>query len=132
MRGDPQVPLAHRYEDGGLRDGVRGEVVQLHPIVVQDRLHEATRRHAESPLMEGDEAHDVPRWWGWNDSAHGRDPLRSLLIGERTEQTLADQILQVARRHRGKKPWIVTRSAITERKGWRCEGQEGRFFLFSG
>jgi hypothetical protein len=32
--GDPQVSFAHRYEDGGLRDGVGAEVVQLHPIVV--------------------------------------------------------------------------------------------------
>jgi hypothetical protein len=42
-------------------------------------------------------------------SAHGRNPLRSLLIGERTEQTLADQILQVTRRHRGRGPWIARR-----------------------
>jgi hypothetical protein len=107
--GDPQVPLAHRYEDGGLRDGVRGEVVQLHPIVVQDRPHEAAHRHTESPLVEGDKAHDVPRRWGRSGSAHGRNPLRSLLIGERTKQALADQILQVTRRHRGKGPWIARR-----------------------
>jgi hypothetical protein len=32
--GDPQEPLAHRCEDGGLRDGVGAEVVQLHPVMV--------------------------------------------------------------------------------------------------
>jgi hypothetical protein len=109
MGGDPQILLAHRYEDSGLRDGVGGEVVQLHPIVVQDRPHKAARRHTESPLVEGDEAHDVPRRWGWSGSAHGRNPFRSLLIGERAKQTLADQILQIARRHRGKGPWIARR-----------------------
>jgi hypothetical protein len=83
--------------------------VQLHPIVVQDRPHKAARRHTESPLVEGDEAHDVPRRWGWSGSAHGRNPFWSLLIGERAKQTLADQILQIARRHRGKGPWIAWR-----------------------
>jgi hypothetical protein len=109
MGGDPQIPLAHRYEDSGLRDGVGGEVVQLHPIVVQDRPHKAARRHTESPLVEGDEAHDVSRRWGWSGPAHGGDPFRSLLIGERAKQTLADQTLQIARRHRGKGPWIARR-----------------------
>jgi hypothetical protein len=86
-----------------------GEVVQLHPIVVQDHPHKAARRHTESPLVEGDEAHDVPRRWGWSGSAHGRNPFWPLLIGERAKQTLADQLLQIARRHRGKGPWIARR-----------------------
>jgi hypothetical protein len=107
MGGDPQIPFTYRYEDSGLRDGVRGEVVQLHPIVEQDCPHKAARRHTESPLVEGDKAHDVPRRWGWSDSAHGRNPFWSLLIGERAKQTLADQLLQIARRHRGEGPWIA-------------------------
>jgi hypothetical protein len=40
---DPQKTLANRREDGRLRDGVRVEVVQLHPVVVQERPHKAAR-----------------------------------------------------------------------------------------
>jgi hypothetical protein len=83
--GDPQVSFAHRYEDGGLRDGVGAEVVQLHPIVVQDRPHEVACRHTESPLVEGDEAHDVPRRRGRSGSARGGNPLRLPLIRERVK-----------------------------------------------
>jgi hypothetical protein len=54
-----------------LRDGVGAEVVQLHPVVMQDRPHEAVCRHTESPLVEGDEAHDVPRRWGRGGSVRG-------------------------------------------------------------
>jgi hypothetical protein len=85
MGGDPQVPFANRYEDGGLRDGVGAEVVQLHPIVVQDRPHKAARRHTESPFVEGDEAHDVPRRRGRSGSARGGNPLRPPLIRERAK-----------------------------------------------
>jgi hypothetical protein len=73
--GDPQVSFAHRHEDGGLRDGVGAEVVQLHLLVVQDRPHEAACRHTEPPLVEGDEAHDVPRRRGRGGSARGRNPF---------------------------------------------------------
>src|SRR6187455_1131531 len=57
--------------------------------------------------MEGDEAHDIPRRWGRSGSAHGRNPPWPLLVGEGAEQTFADQLLQIARRHRGKGPRIA-------------------------
>jgi hypothetical protein len=127
MGGDPQVPFAYRYEDSGLRDGVGGEVMQFNPVVEQDGPHKAARRHTESPLVEGDEAHDVPRRWGRSGSTHGRNPLWPLLIGEGVEQTLTDQLLQIARRHRGKRPRIargimVTRSAITKMEEMAARG----------
>jgi hypothetical protein len=127
--GDPQVPFAHRYEDSSLRDGVGGEVMQLHPIVEQDCPHKAARRHTESPLMEGDEAHDVPRRWGRSGSAHGRNPFWSLLIGERAKQTLADQLLQVARCRRGKGPRITRGDyghPISHHQDGRDGGARGR------
>jgi hypothetical protein len=137
MGSDPQIPFTHRYEDGGLRDGIGGEVVQLHPIVEQDRPHEAASRHAESPLVEGDEAHDVPRRWGWSDSARGRNPLRSLPVGEGAKQTFANQLLQIARRHRGKWPRIARGDdghSVSHQQGGRDGGARGRkgVFLSSG
>jgi hypothetical protein len=81
---DPQVSFANRCEDGGLRDGVGAEVVQLHPVVMQNRPHGAACRKSESPFVEGDEAHDVPRRRGRGDSAGG-DPLRLPLIRERAK-----------------------------------------------
>jgi hypothetical protein len=41
--------------------------------------------HTKSPLVEGDEAHDVPQRWGRSSSAHGGNPFWPLLIGERTK-----------------------------------------------
>jgi hypothetical protein len=82
---NPQVSFANRCEDGGLRDGVRAEVVQLHPVDMQNRPHEAACRHSESPLVEGDEAHDIPRRRGRGGSARGGHPLRLPLIRERAK-----------------------------------------------
>jgi hypothetical protein len=42
-----QVPLADGGEDGRLSDGVRVEVVQLHPIVVRQSSHEVARRNSK-------------------------------------------------------------------------------------
>jgi hypothetical protein len=71
VRVNPQVSFANRCEDGGLRDGVRAEVVQLHPVDVQNRPHKVACRHSEPPLVEGDEAHDIPRRGGRGGSAGG-------------------------------------------------------------
>jgi hypothetical protein len=37
VRVNPQVSFTNRRKDGGLRDGVGTEVVQLHPVDVQNR-----------------------------------------------------------------------------------------------
>jgi hypothetical protein len=37
---NPQKSFANRHEDGRLRDGVGVEIVQLHPVEMQDRPHE--------------------------------------------------------------------------------------------
>lgn len=42
---DPQIPLADGGKDCRLRDGVRGEMVQLYPVMVGEPTHEAARRH---------------------------------------------------------------------------------------
>jgi hypothetical protein len=43
----PQIPLTDCRKDGGLRDGVGGEVMELHLVVVWERPHELARRHPE-------------------------------------------------------------------------------------
>jgi Ni/Co efflux regulator RcnB len=132
--GDPQVSFAHRYEDGGLRDGVGAKVVQLHPIVVQDRPHEAACRHTESPLVERDEAHDVPRRQGRSGSTRGgihsgclsSERGRSKPSATRSSRSSA---VIVEKGHWSRGETMVTRSAITEQKGWRRKGL-GRWFPF--
>jgi hypothetical protein len=75
VRVNPQVSFANRREDGGLRDGVGAEVVQLHPVDMQNRPHKTTCRHSEPPLVKGDEAHDILRRRGWGGSARGASTL---------------------------------------------------------
>jgi hypothetical protein len=58
---DPQEPLIDGGEDGCLRDGVGVEVVQLHPIVVRQRPHEAAHRNSETSFMERGDADNVAR-----------------------------------------------------------------------
>jgi hypothetical protein len=86
VRVNPQVSFTNCREDGGLRDGVRTEVVQLHPVDVQNRPHKTACRHSEPPLVKGDEAHDIPRRQGRGSSARGGGhPLRLWVTGERAK-----------------------------------------------
>jgi hypothetical protein len=50
MGRNPQVPLAHRGEDGGLHDGVGVEVVQLHLVVVEEDPDESVGGRSEPPI----------------------------------------------------------------------------------
>jgi hypothetical protein len=90
VRVNPQKTLANRREDGRLRNGVRVEVVQLYPVVVQERPHEAARWHSKPPLMEGDKADHVPRRRSRVSLARDH-PLRLWPTGEGTEQTIVDK-----------------------------------------
>ena len=51
MRVHPQVALADGNEDHRLRDGVGGEIVQLHPIVVAERTDEVVGGDTAAPLV---------------------------------------------------------------------------------
>ena len=97
--GNAQVPLADGDEDGRLRDGVGVEVVELHIVVMLERPHEQIRRQAKATLVEGHEAHDVaiawPRLW----LVPRSNPLRSIGVGDRAEETIIDERLQRRRRH---------------------------------
>ena len=59
VRLDPQVLLADGDEDRRLRNGVGGEVMQLHLVVVAKRPNEAAGGNAETPLVEPRQADDV-------------------------------------------------------------------------
>jgi hypothetical protein len=58
---NPQKSFANRRKDGCLRDRVGVEIVQLHPIEMQNRPHEMACRHSEPPLVERDETQHIPR-----------------------------------------------------------------------
>jgi hypothetical protein len=102
-----QKTIANRHEDGRLCDGVGVEVVQLHPIVVQERSHETARWHSEPPLVEGDKTDYIPRRRSRVGLARRSHPLRLRVIGEGTEQTIGDEGLQIIRRDSGERPWIT-------------------------
>jgi hypothetical protein len=57
---NPQKPLANRRKNGRLRYGVGIEIMQLHPVVMRERPHEAARRHPKPPLMERGETDHIP------------------------------------------------------------------------
>jgi hypothetical protein len=59
VRQDPQKSLTDGDEGSCLQDGVRGEVVELHPVMVAQPLHEPAHRGGEAALVQADEADDV-------------------------------------------------------------------------
>jgi hypothetical protein len=64
---DPQVPVHRDAQEslvdddkgGCLRDGVGGEVVKLHLVVVAQPPHKLARGGVEAALVQADEADDV-------------------------------------------------------------------------
>jgi hypothetical protein len=47
-----------------MSDGVGVEVVELYPVIMRERLHEAASGHPKPPLMEGGEANHIDRGRG--------------------------------------------------------------------
>jgi hypothetical protein len=127
---NPQKPLANHHENGRLRDGVGVEVVKLHPAVVRERPHEAARRHPKPPLMKRGEADHIPRRRSRVGLAPGGQPLRLWPAGERTEQTLGNEGLQILRGDDGEGPRVAWRNngrlvshcqaEAVEAEGTRC------------
>jgi hypothetical protein len=108
MNLNPQITLANHHEDGRLRNGIRVEVVQLHPIIVQERPHEAARWYSKPPLMEGDKANNIPQRRSRDGLARGH-PLRLRPIGEGTEQTISNKGLQIPHNDSGGRPRVARR-----------------------
>jgi hypothetical protein len=136
VRVNPQVSFTNHREDGGLRDGVRTEVMQLHPVDVQNRPHKTACRHSEPPLVKGDEAHDIP--WRQGRGGSAREGIhfgcgspergRSKPSATRTSRSSA---VTVEKGHGSRGGTMVTQSAITKQKRWRWKGL-GERFPFSG
>jgi hypothetical protein len=127
VRVDPQKTLANHREDGRLRNRVGVEVMQLHPVVVQERLHEAARWHSKPPLMEGDETDHVPRRRSRVGLAPGaiHSGCGSLERGRsKPSVTRASRSSTVTmeKGHGSRGGTTVTLSAIAERKRWRRRG----------
>ena len=59
---DFEVPLADGDEDHLLRDGVRGEVVKLYPVVVAEHADESADGDAEPPLVQTRQTHNIAAW----------------------------------------------------------------------
>jgi hypothetical protein len=108
--GNPQISFANRREDGCLLDGVGTEIVQLHPVDVQNRPHKTTCRHFEPPLVKRDEAQHIPRRRGRGGSVRRGHPLRLRVTGERTKQTISNKGLQIIRRDGGERPRVARRN----------------------
>jgi hypothetical protein len=132
VRVNPQVSFANCCEDGGLRDGVRAEVVQLHPIDMQNHPHKTACRHSEPPFVKGDEAHDIPRRRRRGGSARGgihsgclsSERGRSKPSATRVSRSSA---VTVEKGHGSRGRTMVTRSAITKQRRWRQKGLGGWF-----
>jgi hypothetical protein len=107
---NPQKPFANRREDGCLHDGVGAEIVQLHPVEMQNRPHEATCWHSEPSLMERGETQHIPRRRGRGGSARRGHPLRLRVTGEGTKQTIGNKGLQIVRRDSGERPQVARRN----------------------
>jgi hypothetical protein len=100
VRWDPQEPLADADEGSRLRDCVRGEVVQLHAIVVAQPAHEAARQRREATLMVADEADDVAvRRVGLPIRRRRDDPCRGLPIHIRRQLAAVLELVQCELRH---------------------------------
>jgi hypothetical protein len=138
VRVDPQKTLANRREDGRLRDRVGVEIMQLHPVVVQERPHEVARWHSEPPLMEGDETDHIPRRRSRVRLARGGHPLWLRPIGEGTEQTIGNEGLQILHSNGGERPRVARRNdghlvshrrmEVVEAEGMRVENHHRPLF----
>ena len=60
---------------------------------MRERPHESVRRHAETTLVERDEAHDVPRGWPRHRLTERSDPFRPIGVGDRVEKAIVDERL---------------------------------------
>jgi hypothetical protein len=107
---NPQKPFANRREDGCLHDGVGVEIVQLHPVEMQNRPHEATCWHSEPLLVERDETQHVPRRRGRGGSARRDHPLRLRVTREGTKQAIGNKGLQIVHRDGGERPRAARRN----------------------
>jgi hypothetical protein len=134
VRVNPQKPLTNRHENSRLRDGVGVEVMQLHPVVMRERPHEAAHRHPKPPLMEGGETDHVPPRRSRVGLAPRGQPLRLRPAGEGTEQTIGNKGLQILHCDGGERPWVARRNdgrLVSHRQAEAVEAEGMRCVVFS-
>jgi len=73
---------------------------------MREHPHESVRRHAETTLVERDEAHDIPFAWPWLPLGQRSNPLRPVGVGDRTKKAVVDERLQHLHGHVGRLPRI--------------------------
>ena len=108
--------------------------MNLHPVVVRERPHEAARRHPKPPLMKRGEADHVPRRRSQVDLAPEGQPLRLWPTGERTEQTLGNEDLQILCSDGGEGPRVTRRNdgrLVSHRRVEAVEAEGTRCTVFS-
>jgi hypothetical protein len=130
---NPQKAFTNRREDGRLCDGVGVEIVQLHPVVMQERPHETACWHSEPSLMEGDETQHIPRWRGRGSPARMDHPLRLRVTREGTEQAIGDKGLQVIHRDGGERPRVARRNdgyPVCHHQAKRVAAERARCVVF--
>jgi hypothetical protein len=128
---NPQKPFTNHHENVCLRDGVGAEIMELHPVEMQNRPHETTRWHSDPPLVERDETQHIPRRRGWGGSTRGGihsgcgSPERGRSKPSAMRASKSSTVT-VERGHGSRGETMVTRSAITKRRRWRWSGQGAR------
>jgi hypothetical protein len=127
VRVNPQKTLANRCEDGRLHNRVGVEVMQLHPVVVQEHPHEAARWHSEPPLMEGDKTDHIPRRRSRVSLARGAihsccGPSERGRSRPSATRASRSSTATVEKGHGSRGGMTVTLSAIAERRWWRRKG----------
>jgi hypothetical protein len=108
--------------------------VKLHPVVMRERPHKAARRHPKPSLMKRGEADHVPRQRSRVGLAPGGQPLRLQPAGERTEQTLGNEGLQILHSDNGEGPWVTRRNdgrLVSHRRVEAVEAEGTRCAVFS-
>jgi hypothetical protein len=122
-----QKPLTNRRENGRLRYGVGVEIMQLHPVVMRERPHEAARRHPKPPLVERDETDHVPGGGVGSASLPGAihigcgPPERVRSKSSMTKASRSSTVT-VEKGHGSRGGMTVALSAITEQERWRRRG----------
>ena len=107
VRHHAQVAFAHRGEDRSGRDRVRGEVLKLDSIMMEERPHEVARRRPEHVAVELDEGDDVAfRRARLPVLRRRRDPFGLRRGSEGAEKPLLLQVSQPTLRHRQRAPLV--------------------------
>jgi len=72
---DAQESFAQMHKDRNMNKGIRGQMMQLDPVVAQEPRKESRARKPQSSFQERGESNDFPRIFIRMISPQGRTPL---------------------------------------------------------